>query len=194
MRITREEFQQMELRVHTFLADVPLHDVWVFHLRGGGEGRRLHDFRKLWSSETVQRVGPVVSVLFRLRSALGDLFGWDNEKHQNAASLYVHRLTDADLAQSLGIPGSPTIGPFRSVYAFEDEALDEIINGTVHALSLMAMRRAMNGYIVYWAIYVKKVNWLTPIYMALIDPFRRILVYPAIIKKLERAWVSAYQG
>ncbi len=66
------------------------------------------------------------------------------------------------------------------------------MNATVHAFSLMAMEPAMDGYTVYWAIYVKKTNWLTPIYMTLIDPFRRHIVYPAITKKLERAWTSAY--
>jgi hypothetical protein len=80
------------------------------------------------------------------------------------------------------------------VYAFENETLEEVINSTVHAFSLMAMEPAANGYIVYWAIYVRKTNWWTPFYMALIDPFRYIFVYPAIIKKMEQAWVSAYPG
>lgn len=192
MRIRREEFEQKALRVHSFLVDVPLHDVWSFHLHGGGDGRTLHDFRALWSSGSVQRASPVVRTLFKLRSALGNLFEWDDEKHVAAESSYVHRLTDTDRARSLQLPGSRTIGPFCSVYAFENETLDETMNATVHAFSLMAMEPAPDGYTVYWAIYVNKVNWLTPIYMTLIDPFRRLIVYPAIIKKLEGAWTSVY--
>ncbi len=192
MRIKREEFQSKALRVHSFLADVRLHDVWAFHLHGGRNDRTLHDFRELWSFKNMQRVSPVVEGLFKLRRALGSLFAWDDEEHAAAGSSYIHRLTDADRARSLRQPGSPTLGPFRSVYAFENETLDETINGTVHGFSLLAMEPATDGYTVYWAIYVKKVNWLTPIYMMLIDPFRRHIVYPAIIKKLERAWTSAY--
>ena len=192
MRIKREEFQQKALRVHSFLTDVPPHDVWAFHLHGGGDGRTLRDFRALWSPDNVQQISPVVRGLFKLRRALGSLLGWDGEKHAAAGSSYVHRLTDADRARSLDKSESPAIGPFWSIYAFENEVLEETINATVHAFSLMAMEPATDGYTVYWAIYVKKASWLTPIYMTLIDPFRRHIVYPAIIKKLERAWTSAY--
>ena len=86
-------------------------------------------------------------------------------------------------------PGTPN-GPFRVIYEFENEALSEIINGTVHAFSLLALEPVADGYQVCWAIYVKNVNWLTPFYMALIDPFRRILIYPILIRHIERAWME----
>ena len=41
-------------------------------------------------------------------------------------------------------------------------------------------------------IYVKSTSWLTPIYMALIEPFRRFLVYPAMFARLRRAWIARY--
>ena len=134
MRIRRDVFEQKALRVHSFLADVPPHDVWTIHLHGGGVGRTLRDFRGLWSSDSMQRASPATRSLFKLRSALGNLFGWDDEKHVAAGSFYVHRLTDTDRARSLHPPGSRTIGPFRSVYAFENETLDETMNATVHGL------------------------------------------------------------
>jgi hypothetical protein len=191
MRITPEEYLQKPLRVHTFLAGVPLHDVWAFQLYGGGEGRTLRDFQALFSAVGLQHINPIVNGLFKLRRRLGELFGWDDERHQPPASSYVHRLTDADRARMLDEPGGLN-GPFQIVYTFENETLEEVINSTVHAFSLMAMEPAANGYTVYWAIYVRKINWQTPFYMALIDPFRYIFVYPAIIKKMEQAWVSAY--
>ena len=43
-----------------------------------------------------------------------------------------------------------------------------------------------------WAIYVKPVGVLTPFYMAVIDPFRRLFVYPALIRQTEEAWRRAY--
>ena len=133
MRIKRKEFQQKALRVHSFLTDVRLHDVWAFHLHGGGDGRTLRDFRALWSPDNVQQISPVVRGLFKLRRALGSLLGWDGEKHAAAGSSYVHRLTDADRARSLDKSESPAIGPFWSIYAFENEVLEETINATVHA-------------------------------------------------------------
>ena len=41
------ELEAQPLRAHTLLADVPLHDVWVVRLRGGGGGRTvlLFDYR-----------------------------------------------------------------------------------------------------------------------------------------------------
>ena len=105
-------------------------------------------------------------------------------------------MADDVRARSLHEPGS-TINanrPFRIVYAFETEALHEVINRTSHAFLHVSMEPAADGYTVYWAVYVKKVSWLTPLYMKLIDPFRRLLVYPAVIKMLERAWASKYAG
>ena len=191
MRVSRKEFQRKPLRAHALLADVPLHDVWAMHLRGGGEGRSLEDFQELLWFESFQKVGRIVDGLVRLRWLLGRMFGWDDEKHRAPALSYVHRLTDEDRARSIDGPGSLSglMGvPTRVVYAFDSEKLYEIVNFTSHTLLLMTMEPRPEGYMVYWAIYVKRVNWFTPMYMALIDPFRRLLVYPALIKRIERAW------
>ena len=187
MRIPNEEFLQKPLHVHSFLTDVALHDVWVFHLRGG-VGRTLRDFRQLLSEENMQQINPVVKALFKMRSALGRLFRWDDKPSKTPPASYIHRLTAEDRDTSLTKPGTVSIGPFHRIYEFEMEALDETINATVHAFSLMAMESTSGGYMVYWAIYVKNTSTLTPVYMALINPFRRFIVYPAIINKVQKAW------
>lgn len=194
MRVSSDEFYQKPLRVHEVLSDIPLHDVWALNLLGGGEGRTLRDFESLLSFEGMQRTNPVVSGLFKLRWRLGRWFRLDKEELEIPASSHVHRLTEDIHGQSLYEPGS-VIGPnwpVRVVYAFENEVLYEVMNFTGHHFFLMAMEPAADGYIVYWAIYVKRTSWLTPLYMTLIDPFRRIFVYPAIIKKLEQAWIARY--
>lgn len=187
MRITPHEFQQEDLRVHTFLADVPLHDVWAVRLHGGGEGRTLREVRDLMAGVQPSQVNPVVASLFRLRRGLGRVFGWDAPKHEAAVASFVHRLTPADRARSLVTPGQNG-GLFSAVYAFENESLEEIRNGTVHAFSATALKQVADGYVMYWAIYVKRINWRTPVYMAMIDPFRRGVIYPAMIAHIERAW------
>lgn len=191
MRMTHDEFRQKPLRVHIFLSDVPLHDLWVLHLPGGGAGRTLKDFQQLLAFDDLQQVNPIVAGLFKLRWMLGRLFGWDETQRDTPAASYVHRLTSDDRQRSVVEPGSDGfLG--RIIYHFENESLTEIINRTVHAFVLLAMEQAADGYRVVLVTYVKKVSPLTPFYMALIDPFRKFLIYPAIIHKLEQAWRQTY--
>jgi hypothetical protein len=42
------------------------------------------------------------------------------------------------------------------------------------------------------AIYVKPVSRFTTFYMALIDPFRRLVVYPALGKHAQQRWSRTY--
>jgi hypothetical protein len=193
MRLSPRVFQQKSLYAHAFLADVPLHDVWAIHLKGGGSGYTLQSLQPFVRFQNIEQVHPIVRGLFALRFLLGKLFRWDNDvtrvADEIAPNSYLHHLSAADQARSLTKPGTLN-GPFRVIYEFENEALSEIINGTVHAFSLLAMEPVADGYQVCWAIYVKNVNWLTPFYMALIDPFRRILIYPILIRHIERSWMQ----
>ena len=175
MRISNAEFLKKSLRVHSFLNDVPLHDAWVFRLKRGGEERTLDDFQALFS-EVMSSTNLIVKGLFKLRFAIGSLFGWDDSNQQIPSASYIHRLNPDDKASSLRKPGSRTMGPFHQIYAFENETLEEVINKTVHAFSAMAMEPREDVYRLYWAIYVKRVNRFTPVYMTLIDPFRRLSI------------------
>ena len=71
MRISKQDFRQKPLQVQAFLSDVPLHDVWAIHLRGGGDGRRLRDLEVLLSFEGMQKTNRAIAALFKLRWALG---------------------------------------------------------------------------------------------------------------------------
>jgi hypothetical protein len=119
------------------------------------------------------------------------LFGWDRAVHEHAEDSYVKKLSDEQRDRSLADPGTAD-GPFRLVYLFPKEVLGEVRNATVHAFSCMTIRSTASGYRFYWAIYVKRVSRFTPIYMALIEPFRRFVVYPAILRRLRASWVAAY--
>jgi len=39
---------------------------------------------------------------------------------------------------------------------------------------------------------VKPVSRLTTLYMGLIDPFRRLIVYPALGRQVQQRWSRAY--
>ena len=148
----------------------------------------------LFRSSPFRRPGSaniLVRALFAIRGVLGRVFGWDDERHNSSGASYIHRLTSEDRARSLVRPGTPE-GPFRSLYLFPNEAVFEIRNATVHAFLASALCRRPDGYTLYWAIYVMPVGALTTLYMALIDPFRRFIVYPVLIRETQAAWASAY--
>ena len=181
MRVPPADFQKLDLRCHALLRDVPLHDVWAIPLQGGRPGRTIQEVRALLFGDRRPPTNVVVRALFALRWWLGGVFGWDDERHDPAATSYVHRLTDADRARSRVPPGTRE-GRFRVLYVLRDEAVSEIRNKTVHGFLASALTRRDQGYVLYLAIYVKAVSRLTPFYMALIDPFRRFVVYPALIR------------
>jgi hypothetical protein len=183
-----DEFRALGLRCHLLLHDVPLHDVWVIDLAGGGPGRTMRDVDAI--AET-GHTPLAVRALFALRFAVGRALGWDGPRRESVAESYLHRLTDDDRARSLVTPGTRR-GPFRTLYVFADEAVAEARNATVHAFLVMALRARAGGYRLYWAVYVKPVGRMTAIYMAVIDPFRRLIVYPALIRRTQAGWAGAY--
>ena len=193
MRVGSEEYAGLDLRVHSFLASVPLHDAWAIDLPGGGPGRTVADLRELVSVERLTTANRAVGFLFWLRSRLGRAFGWDREPRQASESSFIHRLTEADREASLLEPGTPE-GPFRVLYMFPHEVVSEIQNATVHAFSVFALVEHHGGYRLYWAIYVRPVGVLTRGYMLLIDPFRRLIIYPAVLRYVRTAWANTDWG
>lgn len=186
-RVAAEVFRGLALRAHALLADVPLHDVWAVDLPGGGTGRTVEDVRALLSLEAVAAANPAVRALFALRAALGRIFGWDREPAEAGAESYLHRLSSEERALSRVPPGTPD-GPFTVLFVGDGEAISEIRNSTVHAFSVLALAERKTGYRLYWGIYVRPVGRVTGWYMRLIDPFRRHVVYPALMRHVRGAW------
>ena len=140
MRVPHGPYLKAHLRVHSFLADVPLRDVWPVMLQTRGPQRDIRDVKRILLAIRNQPTDEVVVSLFRLRSRLGKLFGWEPLSDTVPASSYVHRLTPDDRAQTLAAPGS--IDPatsFRELYTFENETLLEITSNIAHAFVLMAI-------------------------------------------------------
>jgi Protein of unknown function (DUF2867) len=80
---------------------------------------------------------------------------------------------------------------FRVLYVLGEEALSEFRNATVHAFVALTLTPRLGGYTLYLAVYVKPVSRLTKLYMALIDPFRRLVVYPALGRQVQQRWSRA---
>lgn len=189
-QIAREEFERLPLRVHAFLAGVPLHDVWAVDLPRMRDGITLAEFLRR-AGRPFQRLPHAVRALLSVRLFVGGLFGWDRVTPGSASESFAQRLTDEDRARTLAPAGTPD-GLFRVVYRFEDEQLDEIINRTAHAGALSALVEAQAGYRFYFAVYVREVSRFTPLYMAAIDPFRKVIVYPALLRSVSRQWNATF--
>ena len=186
-QISESEFERLPLRAHQFLAGVPLHDVWAIDLPSPRPGITLDEFLRV-AHEQLFTPSLVVRGLVRLRFLIGRLFGWDRPRPSTQATpTFADRLTDADRARSL-TPAGVREGPFHVVYRFENEKLVELINRTVHAAAVSALVETANGYRFYFAVYVRSVGRLTPFYMAAIDPFRKLLVYPSLLRSTRANW------
>jgi hypothetical protein len=119
------------------------------------------------------------------------MFGWDREPSEIPRELFAERLTTEDRARST-VPAGTREGIFRVVYSFENELLLELINRTVHAAALSALAETPNGYRFYFAVYARERGWITRVYMAAIDPCQRWVIYPAMLRQIQRDWTEAF--
>ena len=193
-QISPTEFYALPLRVHTFLADVPLHDVWAVDLPKRRGGVTLCEFLRRGGQDgfdeadaEINRLPPVARALFHLRFFLGRIFRLEDEPKDALAESFGSRLTAEDRARSVVVPGTPE-GLFRVVYRFENEQLLEVQNRTVHGAALSALAERADSYRFYFAVYVRPRRWITPFYMAFIDPFRKWIIYPALLKRIRATW------
>lgn len=191
-RADPDDYRRLPLRAHSLLSGVPLHDVWRVALPGGGPNRTIRDVRSLFSTVLGgEGLHPVVRSLFAARKGVGRVLGWDRPRPDMERYSFARRLTEEDRRRS-AIEAGTQDGPFQALYVLEREAASEVRNATVHACLVTAMEPVGDGYELHWAIYVQRVGRWTRFYMSAIDPFRRFLVYPAILRRIHRAWVDAY--
>jgi hypothetical protein len=189
-QIAREEFERLPLRVHAFLAGVPLHDAWAVDLPRSRGGITLAEFLRR-AGNLFRQPPPAVRALLSVRLFVGGLFGWDLATPGSISESFAQRLTDEDCSRSLTPAGTPD-GLFRIVYRFENEQLDELVNRTAHAGALSALVETAAGYRFYFAVYVREVSAFTPLYLAAIDPFRKVIVYPALLRSVSAQWNATF--
>lgn len=198
-QVSPQEFERLPLRVHTFLTGVPLHDVWSVDLPRWRAGVTLDEFLRRANNGELNTCGCskysslftpslVVRILLDIRFFVGRFFGWDREPA--ATDTFATRLTDIDRSRSLVPPGTRD-GFFRVVYRFENEQLVELINRTAHAAALSALIETATAYRFYFAVYVRSVSRFTSLYMTVIDPFRKLIVYPSLLHSLRARWNQA---
>jgi len=191
-RISKQEFERLPLQVHSFLAGIPLHDVWAIDLPWVRSGITLDEFlRKMGACLCTPPL--LVRALLNIRFAIGRFFRWDREPAAMKWHPFATRMTAADRSRSLVPPGTRD-GFFRVVYRFENEQLLELINRTAHAAALSALIETASGYRFYFAVYVRSVSRFTPVYMGLIDPVRKLIVYPSLLRGIRVTWNKTFRA
>ncbi|NIO33147.1 MAG: DUF2867 domain-containing protein [Gemmatimonadetes bacterium] len=183
------QYLSLDLRVHALLADIPLHDVWVADLPGGGTGRTLVDVHAAMAGgvtgdETVALAAAVTAYMLAAR-----VLGLASEECFDTLSPARRRLTEADRARSLY-----QLGERGFVYYFEREALLEIQTCTARAYYAFALVPQASGYTLYWGVYADSVSWFTTYYMNLIDPVRRFVVFPSFLQRIEKRWRANWRA
>jgi hypothetical protein len=184
-----ERFNSLPLKAHDFLAGIPLHSLDYVELPGGREPMTIADIYRVAGLSGVGEVelGAATKALFWLRGQIGKIMRWDDAPKLVESFSYLPRLSRQEREKSLLPPGK-TEGIARVLYCFENELLLEIINKTVHCFWLAASSKTPGGYALYNAVYVKSLNWRTPVYMALISPVLKLVIYPARAKSIRRNW------
>jgi hypothetical protein len=201
-QVSTQEFERLPLRVHTFLAGVPLHDVWSVDLPRWRAGVTLDEFLRTTSTGKLDACGcskssslftpsRLVRMLLDIRLFVGRFFGWDHEPAATAWKTFATRLTDTDHSRLL-VEACTSDGFFRVIYRFENEHLVELINRTAHAAALSTLVETTITYRFYLGVYVCSVSRFTPFYMALIDPFRKLIVYPSLLHSVRARWNQAF--
>ncbi len=105
MRARPAEYLSLKLRAHELLHGVPLYDVSVVDLTGGGAGRSVADIRRLDSAAAPSHIA---NVFYAVRRFLGRVFGWDRIRMRPEDSL-LSQLSERDRRDSEIAPGLLTV-------------------------------------------------------------------------------------
>ncbi len=188
-RLPRSAHTARPWRIHEVVRDFRVEDVWALPTPGGpGDFPRL--VRLMTAGDPSRPPSPaVVRALFAIRWKLGAMLGLDDagaRGGRTAPTLRDRLPSDLRAAPS----GPPFAGmPFEPLYLVDEEFAAEIANRTMHGvIHLGWVPDDHGGHRGQMAVLVKPNGLLGRAYMAAIAPFRHHLVYPALMRGLERRW------
>ncbi len=186
MRLPDSAHTAQPWRIHELTRDFRLEDVWELPATGGPD-----DFPRLVegfaSTDPAQGAPGPVRALWFIRWKLGELLGLDDA--DTGLGSRVPTLRDRLPADLREAPRGPEFAslPFESLYLLEDEWASEIANRTMHGvMHIGRVADGTGGFRARMAVLVKPNGLLGTAYMAAISPFRRLIVYPAMMRRIER--------
>lgn len=175
--------------------DFHLLDVWALPAEGGPDD--FANLLEIFDRFDPTTAGPaLVRALFRVRLKVGALLGWDDATKERSIPGSSGTSLSARVPAALrGSADDPTLGGLSSaasihrLYRTDRESAVEVANDTVHGvLHLSWVEQSHGRYRGHLAIYVKARGVLGRMYMLLIQPFRHVIVYPALMREIGRAW------
>lgn len=204
-RVPNSTHEARPWRIRELTPDFVLEDVWALPVWGGAS-----DFPMLL--EVISSLDPAdaesraTRFLWKLRDQLGAWFGLGRIRVQVGdepeGGLPIPGTRETSLSERLpedlrGTAGDEDFGslPFIPVYRTETEAAAEVSNQTVHGIAHLGWADQGEGrYQGQMAVYVKPRGRFGEAYMALIKPFRYLIVYPALMRQFERSWERRVQA
>jgi Protein of unknown function (DUF2867) len=197
MRLSTSEHENHAWRIGEVVPDFRLEDAWALPAKGSSE-----DFATLLevmaSLDPADAESRATRALFSIRHRLGGWFGWDDAQRPLAIPDDAETTLSARLPEDLrGTAPEPALRSkdfeglvaFTPLYRTDVEWAAEISNRTVHAVMHLAwVEKAEGRYQGQMGVYVKPRGRFGVAYMAAIAPFRHRVVYPALMREIERAW------
>jgi Protein of unknown function (DUF2867) len=191
MRIPNAVHESRGWRIGEIVPDFTLLDVWSLPMHGTAEDSQ-RAVSLAASLDPANARSPAARALWQLRWQLGRLFHWD----EVTAPLPIPGTNQTSLTERLPEDLRDTASdlhfgsvPFRPLYRTGNEFAAELSNHTVHGvLHLGWVEECRGRYRGEMAVYIKTRGRFGTAYMALINPFRHWIVYPALMRQIERAW------
>jgi hypothetical protein len=191
-------------KVHEIAKDFKLLDVWEFPILANPlKNQDFHFFLDVLKGKWRFRLKNLVSprfifagALMGVRMIMGKIFFLDKKVNMlpipgcKEISLK-ERLSEEDRANNRApeINGNNKNTGFRTVYLYDNECLWELSNKTVHALMHIGwVHKYDNYYTAQLAVYAKTRGRLGELYMKLIMPFRRHVIYPVLMENVKLKW------
>ena len=195
-RVPNEVYRAQAWTISEITDDFELLDVWALPVRG-----RVEDFgtflEMMASFDPRQTESLVARVLWLVRDRLGGWLRVDNDPaEETGEGLRIPGTHETSLAGRLpkDLRGTAEgtgfdVLPVVPLYRTDVEAAVEVSNRTVHGvLHFGWVERDEDLYQGQMAIYVKPRGLLGKAYLSFIQPFRHWVVYPALMRQIERAW------
>jgi hypothetical protein len=137
-----------------------------------------------------ERAGPLpVRALWAIRWKVGGLLGWDDASSGTGARVASLRDRVPEALRASGAARARAFAhlPFTPLYETRDEFAAEIANRTMHGVMHLGWVDQGDGtWRAQMAVLVRANGTLGNAYMLAIRPFRRLVVYPAMMRNAPR--------
>ena len=164
-----------------------LMDTHTVPLMGGPDDPQIEHLIDLMKHHGEKGLWWPARLLFVLRDGLGKLFGWDSEERQSSIhpQSFYWKMTDEERSRCKLSPGGKE-GPALILWNDDYSLCLEVLNETCQAFAVGFVRDRK----AHLSVFVIETKWWSKYYLALIEPFRKYIVYPAGVRWLEQLWAK----